>query len=270
MSISFLLRMISKIVSGNGGNTPSQNINDEIERAKGRATKRIFRAKMRAQEELGELDRVRITLMSGDMKKFTNEFAQIKNVDFHDCDTLTGLEQFNKERKSWKELQELSTKAMGLITISGAMDAIGFGAGVLDQYAVVPEISGLEDVSKEDVEALKEIGAHLDEFQKKVKKMCRRMQEIRREARQAEDALLDLSDYLEDGIADIKNIRSKAGNNWKKYTESQKILIGRTAQVAHLISILSEVRFLTDEADLREEIKEALGAASELLDELGA
>ena len=34
MSISFLLRMISKIVSGNGGNTPSQNINDEIERAK--------------------------------------------------------------------------------------------------------------------------------------------------------------------------------------------------------------------------------------------
>ena len=150
------------------------------------------------------------------------------------------------------------------------MDAIGFGAGVLDQYAVVPEISGLEDVSKEDVEALKEIGVHLDEFQKKVKKMCRRMQEIRREARQAEDALLDLSDYLEDGIADIKNIRSKAGNNWKKYTESQKILIGRTAQVAHLISILSEVRFLTDEADLREEIKEALGAASELLDELGA
>ena len=100
--------------------------------------------------------------------------------------------------------------------------------------------------------------------------MCRRMQEIRREARQAEDALLDLSDYLEDGIADIKNIRSKAGNNWKKYTESQKILIGRTAQVAHLISILSEVRFLTDEADLRDEIKEALGAASELLDELGA
>ena len=159
---------------------------------------------------------------------------------------------------------------MGLITISGAMDAIGFGAGVLDQYAIVPEISGLEDVSKEDVEALKEIGVHLDEFQKKVKKMCRRMQEIRREARQAEDALLDLSDYLEDGIADIKNIRSKAGNNWKKYTESQKILIGRTAQVAHLISILSEVRFLTDEADLREEIKEALGAASELLDELGA
>lgn len=69
MSISFLLRMISKMVSGNGGNTPSQNINEEIERAKGRATKRIFRAKMRAQEELGELDRVRITLMSGDMKK---------------------------------------------------------------------------------------------------------------------------------------------------------------------------------------------------------
>ncbi len=270
MSISFILRMIANVVSG-GGSAHPQTINDEIERAKNRAAKRIFRAKMRAEDELGELDRVRITLMAGDMKKFTDEFYQLKNVDFHDCDTLAGLEHFNKERKNWKELQELSTKAMGLITLSGnAMDAIGFGAGVVEQYAVIPEIAGLKNSSKKDMEALKDMSARLQEFQQEVKKKCRRLQEIRREARQAEDALLDLSDYLADGITDIRNIRVKSGNNWKKYTESQKILIGRTTQVAHLISVLSEVRFLTDEADLREEIKDALGAADELLDELGA
>lgn len=33
--------------------------------------------------------------------------------------------------------------------------------------------------------------------------------------------------------------------------------------------MLSEVRFLTDEADLRGEIREALEATEELLDELG-
>ena len=84
---------------------------------------------MRAQDELGELDRVRITLMSGDMKKFTNLFSQLENVDFHDCENLTGLDHFNKERKNWKELENLSAKAMSVVTLTGAMDAVGFGAG---------------------------------------------------------------------------------------------------------------------------------------------
>lgn len=268
MSIAFILRMISHTISGKGGHP--QSINEEIERVKKRAAKRVYRAKVRAEDELGELDRVRITLMAGDMKKFTKEFSEIKNIDFHDCDTLTGLDHFNKERRNWRELEELSSKAMGLINLSGGMDAIGFGAGVIDQYAVVPELNGLPSELEDDVDALKEMSGRLQEFQKKVKKMCRRMQEVRREARQAQDAILDLSDYLTDGIKDVRDIRSTSGNDWTNYTESQKILIGRTAQVAHLISVLSEVRFLTDEADLREEIQEALGATEELLDELGA
>ncbi len=270
VSISFILRMIANTISGKSEATHTKSINEEIERAKKRATKRIYRAKVRAEDELGELDRVRITLMSGDMKKFTNEFSQIKNIDFHDCDTLTGLEHFNKERRNWRELEELSAKAMGIINLSGGMDAIGFGSGVIDQYAVVPEIEGLSNVSNDDIEALTKMSERLQVFQQQVKKMCHRMQEVRREARQAEDALLDLSDYLTDGIADIKRIRSSMGNDWTKYTESQKILIGRTTQVAHLISVLSEVRFLTDHADLRNEIREALEATEELLDELGA
>ena len=141
MSIAFILRMISNTISGKGGHP--QSINEEIERAKKRAAKRIYRAKVRAEDELGELDRVRITLMAGDMKKFTKEFSEIKNIDFHDCDTLTGLEHFNKERRNWRELEALSSKAMGLMNLSGGMDAIGFGAGVIDQYAVVPELGVL-------------------------------------------------------------------------------------------------------------------------------
>ena len=267
MSIAFILRMISNTISGKGGHP--QSINEEIERAKKRAAKRIYPAKVRAEDELGELDRVRITLMAGDMKKFTKEFSEIKNIDFHDCDTLTGLEHFNKERRNWRELEALSSKAMGLMNLSGGMDAIGFGAGVIDQYAVVPELDVLPSESEGDVDALKEMSGRLQKFQQQVKKLCCRMQDVRREARQAQDALLDLSDYLTDGIKDIRDIRSESGNDWKNYSESQKIIIGRTTQVAHLISVLSEVRFLTDEADLRGEIREALEATEELLDELG-
>lgn len=130
MSISFILRMISSAVSGNSSSAKPESINGEVERARRRATKRINRAKVRAQDELGELDRVRITLMSGDMKKFTNLFSQLENVDFHDCENLTGLDHFNKERKNWKELENLSAKAMSVVTLTGAMDAVGFGAGV--------------------------------------------------------------------------------------------------------------------------------------------
>lgn len=268
MSISFILRMIAAAVSGNSVSHP-ESINDEVNRAKRRANKRINRAKVRAQDELGELDRVRITLMSGDMKRFIAVFSQIDNVDFHDCDTLTGLEHFNKERKNWKELANLSAKAMSVMTLNGAIEAVGFGAGVLDQYGVLPEIESLEN-KEHNVKALKEMSDRLQAFQQEVKKRCRRMQEIRREARQAEDALLDLDDYLQDGIEDIKNIINKCGSDWTKYTEAQKILIGRTAQIARLIRALSEVRFLTDDADLRPEIAEAIDAADELLDELGA
>ena len=272
MSIAFILRMIASAVKGNPVSAKPESINGEIERAKRRATKRINRAKARAQDEMGELDRVRITLMSGDMKKFTGLFSQIRNVDFHDCDTLTGLEHFNKERKNWKELEKLSAKAMSVITLSGAIDAVGFGAGVLDQYAMVPEIKGLDIEAAEhhDVKALEDMSHRLQDFQQKVKQMCTRMQDIRREARQAEDALLDLSDYFEDGIEDIRRIQVAAGNDWTKYTNSQKILIGRTAQIARLIRALAEIRFLTDDAELRPEIKEAIEASEELLDELGA
>ena len=179
------------------------------------------------------------------------------------------MEHFNKERRNWRELEALSSKAMGLMNLSGGMDAIGFGAGVIDQYAVVPELNVLPSESEGDVDALKEMSGRLQKFQQQVKKLCCRMQDVRREARQAQDALLDLSDYLTDGIKDIRDIRSESGNDWKNYSESQKIIIGRTTQVAHLISVLSEVRFLTDEADLRGEIREALEATEELLDELG-
>ena len=169
MSISFILRMISGAISNKDDKTtPRISINKEIDRARKRAAKSLNRAKLRAQEEMGEADRVRITIMSGDMKKFTNEFTQIKNVNFQDCAYLSGLERFVKE------------------------------------------------------------------------------------------------------IVDIHRIRGKSGNDWVKYTESEKILIGRTVQIAHLISVLSEVRFMTDEAELRPEISHALEEAEELLDELGA
>lgn len=272
MSISFILRMIAGAVSGNSNSARPESINGEVERARRRAMKRINRAKVRAQDELGKLDRVRITLMSGDMKKFTSLFSQLKNVDFHDCDTLAGLEHFNKERKNWREMEKLSAKAMSVVTLAGAVDAVGFGAGVLDQYAKVPEIKGLDIKADgtEDVNALKDMSARLQEFQKEVKDMCIRMQAVRHEARKTEDALLDLSDYFEDGIEDIESIQSDAGNDWTKYTPAQKILIGRTAQIARLIRALSEVRFLNDDATLRPEIHESIEAAEELLDELGA
>ncbi|MDY6084543.1 MAG: hypothetical protein SPI25_04770 [Dialister sp.] len=272
MSIAFILRMIASTLSGSPYTAHPESINSEIERAKRRATKRIYRAKGRAQDELGNLDKVRITLMSGDMKKFTHEFSQLRNVDFSDCGSLSGLEHFNKERKNWKELEQLSTRAMNILTMGTSLDAIGFGAGVLDQFAMVPEIEGIDAQAEADneVEALHSVSQRLEVFQHEVKRLCKRMQEIRREAREAEDALLDLSDYFEDGIADIKEIRSTSGDDWRRYSEEQKILIGRTAQIARLIRAISEIRFLTDDADLRPEIKEAIEASEELLDELGA
>jgi NADH:ubiquinone oxidoreductase subunit C len=272
MSISFILRLISGTLGGGSRSAKPETISGEVERAKHRATKRINRAKARAENELGNLDRVRISLMSGDMKKFTALFAQLKNVDFHDCENLSGLDHFNKERKSWNELENMSSKAMTVVNMNSAMDAIGFGAGVLDQYAVVPEIEGLEEYGeKEDTpEALKEISEKLQKFQQEVKHMCVLMQEVRHQARRGEDALMDLSDYFEDGIDDIKSIVTSNGYDWKKYDPEQKILIGRTAQIALLIRALSEIRFLNDDVTVREEILDSIDTAEELLDELGA
>lgn len=272
MSISFILHMIASAVNGNQPASDPQDINSEIDRAKIRAAKRINRAKTRAQEELGELDRIRITVMSGDMKRFTNEFTKVHNVNFEDCTMLTGLEHFNKEHKNWKDLENLYSKAVGVVNMNNSLDAVGFGAGVLEQYAKVPDMDGLDMDGKTltNMKALQDMSARLQQFGAQVKQKCRRMQDIRREARRAEDALLDLDDYLEDGIDDLKQIISKSGNDWTKYSMPQKILIGRTAQVSRLIRALSEVRFLQDNADLRPEIREALEASEALIDELGA
>lgn len=272
MSIAFVLRALTAALGGKSFKAEPDDLNEECKKAVRRAVKRINRAKVRAQVDIGELDRARIGVMSLSLHRFSEEFGKITKVHFDDCAQLEGLEHFHSEHRDWQKLEELSKKAMGIFSMKNANteSVISFGSGVVDRLSIVPPLQvDKKGLAVKNVEAMTDMKVKLAAFQRQVHDICRRLTDIRREAREMTDAIMDLADFLEDGIEEIQRITATSGTNWSEYSEAQKLEVGRAAQIAQVVAALCGVHFLNEDGSLMEESRIALGEATDMLREFG-
>lgn len=268
MSIAFVLKSLTAAIGGHSFKAAPDDLNYECKKARLRAVKRINRAKARAQADIGELDRARVEVMSLTLRNFSEEFGKITKIHFEDCASLEGLEHFHSEHRDWQKLEELSRKALGIFETGNprAESVISFGSGVVEQLSIVPVIRvDKKGLAEKDVVAMEEMKTELAAFQGRVRCICTRLTEIRREARELTDAIMNLSDFLEDGIEDIKSVVAKSGEDWTAYTETQKLEVGRAAQIAQTVAALCSVHFLNEDGTLMEESKAALADATDML-----
>ena len=272
MSIAFVLKALTAAISGNSFKAEPDDLNYELKKAQQRAVKRITRARGRAQFDIGELDRARVEVMSNSLKRFSEEFSKIVKINFEDCEQLEGLEHFHSEHRDWQKLEELSAKAKGIFALGNptAESVIVFGSGVVERLAILPAIAvDRKGLSQKDKAAMEDMKVKLADFQLHVRKICNTMNDIRREAREMQDAILNLADFLDDGVEDIRLIINRSGTDWTAYSETQKLEIGRAAQIAQVAAALCSVHFLNEDGTLMEESKEALDEANDMLREFG-
>lgn len=272
MSIAFVLKALTAAISGNSFKAEPDDLNYELKKAQQRAVKRIIRARNRAQFDIGELDRARVKVMSDSLKRFSEEFGKIIKIDFADCEQLEGLDHFHSEHRDWQKLEELSTKAKGIFALGNptAESVIVFGSGILERLAILPPLNvDHKGLGVKDKAAMEDMKVKLAAFQLHVRKICNTMNDIRREAREMQDAILNLADFLDDGIEDIRIIIDHAGTDWTTYTETQKLEIGRAAQIAQVLAALCSVHFLNEDGTLMQESRDALDEATDMLREFG-
>lgn len=272
MSIAFVLKALTAAISGNSIKAEPDDLNYECKKAVQRAVKRISRAKVRAQFDIGELDRARVSVLSNSLRKFTEEFGNVVRVNFADCEELEGLEHFHSEHRDWQKLEELSKKAKGLFELGSptAESVISFGSGIVERLATVPPLMvDKKGLAVKDVHAMEDMKVKLAAFQLRVRKICTTLTDIRREAREMQDAILNLADFLDDGVEDIRQVVAKSGMDWTMYSETQKLEIGRAAQIAQVVAALCNVHFLNEDGTLMQESCDALNEANEMLTEFG-
>lgn len=275
MTIANLLSLLEDTVSGTDSHEDQMaSLDREAKKAWKRADNRITRARERGQAELGELGKIRIIVMAVHMKAFLEEFTQLKNVEIGDCRNILPLSHPEMDLKALRELVDTYEQAnSGIMAGYNASEdsVFRFGSGTLNRYARTPEFHFDETVfSAGNKEDLAKADAEIRAFGAKVTDICEHLQDIRRIAREAEDALLDLSDVLDDCTEDIREIRDAHGDDWKNFTKADQLFVARAVQVAGLIQNLADFHILTDEAHLKNSIREALEEAHQAIRDMGA
>lgn len=272
MSIAFVLKALTAAIGGKSFKAEPDDLNEECKKAQRRAVKRINRAKVRAQADIGELDRARIEVMSVSLHRFSEEFGKIVKVRFEDCEGLEGLEHFHSEHRDWQKLEELSKKAAGIFAMGSpnAESVISFGSGVVDRLGILPPLRvNKQGLAVKDVKAMADMKTQLAKFQLQVRSICTRLTAIRKEAREMTDAIMNLADFLEDGVEEIRRVTETSGTDWTTYSETQKLEVGRAAQIAQVVAALCSVHFLNEDGSLMAESKIALDEATDMLQEFG-
>jgi hypothetical protein len=267
MTIEYILEVLDCIIEHKPDDFGDiDDINRELQKAVRRCRRRILRLRDRAQYEIGEMDKAKVAATSGHMEQFTKAFRRLQNVDLRDCKDLTGIQKFFEEGFRVDDMVARADKIAALGSLGSlAYSPMELGFGILGTYRTVPSISIDNKLFKAKDEAyLKTFHNDLCKFREKVRKNCEWLIEVAQMAREEADLLNDLADYFTDGIDDIQDIIDKSGTDWKVYSESQKMQIGRAVQVAQLITMLFP-HLLNEDGQISKDAEKAIEEARKAL-----
>ena len=255
MTITYVLQVLQAMEDGKIQDpTYIKDLEGELHKAFRRVRRRLLRLRSRAQYEIGEMDRAKVSATSSHMEEFTKYCAMIRNFNMKDCEGLPGIESFLKEGFKVDDMIARADKIASLEAVSAAAySPMALGFGILDSFAILPKVN----IDNELIEELKN-------YQNHVRKLTASIDEIGRKAREEADCLNDLHDYFVDGIDDLKTILERKGEDWNRYSQSEKMQVARAIQGAQLITILFP-HLLNDKGEVSEESEKAIEKAKKAL-----
>ncbi len=241
MTITYILQILESIEKGdidNYGAIP--DMNGELQKAVRRSRRRVARLRARAQYELGEMDKAKVSAANDNMRRFTKSLGKIRNLNLEDCRGLMGIEDFLEDGNRIHEVMDMAKRISYMSSVSAtAYSPMSLGFGVLETYTdVAPVEIDNQKFNGRDKKDIAQMIKDVLHFRNDVREVCERLLDIAECARERGDALNDLADYFADGVDDVERIQMQAGGDWKLYTMVQKMQIGRAIQVAQLITLL--------------------------------
>lgn len=268
MTITYILQVLEAVRDGKDTteHLAIRDLNGELKKTLRRIRRRIVRLKGRAQYELGEMDRAKVGATSGNMERFIKLFSKVKNFNFEDCKDMPGIEAFLQAGLKIDDMVSRAHKIASLESVSVlAYSPMALGYGVLENYSMIPNV--VIDNARYwagDKEYIISLIQELKDLQKNVRILTEHLSEIGDKAREEADELNDLNDYFVDGIEDLKNILDRKGSDWTRYTEPEKMQIGRAIEVAQLITLLFP-HLLDDKGEVSEESRANIEKAKQAL-----
>ena len=263
MTITYVLQVLHAMEDGKIQDaTYIKDLEGELRKAFRRVRRRVLHLRSRAQYEIGEMDRAKVSATSGHMEEFTKYCSLIRNFNMADCEGLPGIESFLKEGFKVDDMIDRADKIASLETVSAAAySPMALGFGILDGFAILPKVKKFHSMDMAYIHTLIE---DLENYQKEVRKLTAALDEIGKKAREEADCLNDLHDYFVDGIGDLKAILEEKGEDWNRYSQCEKMQIARAIQVAQLITILFP-HLLNDKGEVSEESERAIEKAKRAL-----
>ena len=261
MTITYVLQVLQAMEDGKIQDpTYIKDLEGELHKAFRRVRRRLLRLRSRAQYEIGEMDRAKVSATSSHMEEFTKYCAMIRNFNMKDCEGLPGIESFLKEGF------KVDDKIASLEAVSAAAySPMALGFGILDSFAILPKVNiDNKRFHSMDMTYIHELIEDLKNYQNHVRKLTASIDEIGRKAREEADCLNDLHDYFVDGIDDLKTILERKGEDWNRYSQSEKMQVARAIQCAQLITILFP-HLLNDKGEVSEESEKAIEKAKKAL-----
>ena len=267
MTITYVLQVLQAMEKGEiQDSTYIKDLEGELHKAFRRVRRRLLRLRSRAQYEIGEMDRAKVSATSGYMEEFTKYCAQVRNFNLKDCEGLPGIESFLKEGFRVDDMIDRADKIASLETVSAAAySPMALGFGLLDSFSILPKVNiDNKRFHSMDMAYIHELIQELNNYQEHVRKLTACLDEIGQKAREEADCLNDLHDYFVDGIEDLKTILDRKGEDWNRYSQSEKMQIARAIQVAQLITMLFP-HLLDDKGEVSEDSKKAIEKAKKAL-----
>lgn len=267
MTITYILQVLEDMAAGKPNHADDVvDMNGELQKAVLRVRKHISRLKTRAQYELGEMDKAKVRAASGHMEEFTKGFARIEHFNLKDCTGLSGIENFLKEGFRVEDMISRADKIASLSTLGGnAYSSMELGFGILDTFTALPAVKIDNNLfHAQDKAYLEELIRNLKDYQQRVRDLTSELDKIGHKAREEADCMNDLADYFIDGIDDLDHILDERGVDWNNYTHPEKMQIGRTIQVAQMITLLFP-HLLGEDGKVSKKSEEAIEIAKKAL-----
>ena len=268
MTISYILQVLQDMKDGKIQDPGYiKDLEWELHKAFRRVRRRVLRLRSRGQYEVGEMDRAKVSAVSGHMEEFTKYCSRVRNFNLKDCEGLPGIETFTKEGF---QVDEMIAKADTIAQIE-TVSSLGFtpmmlGFGILDGVISLPKVKvDNKRFHAMDMEYISSVIEELKNYQIHVRNLTDQLEEIAQKAREEADALNDLHDYFVDGINDVKAILNEKGEDWNRYTQSEKMQIARAIQVAQLIPSLFPHLMDDSTGEVSESSREAIEKARHAL-----
>ena len=143
MTITYVLQVLQAMEDGKIQDpTYIKDLEGELHKAFRRVRRRLLRLRSRAQYEIGEMDRAKVSATSSHMEEFTKYCAMIRNFNMKDCEGLPGIESFLKEGFKVDDMIARADKIASLEAVSAAAySPMALGFGILDSFAILPKVN---------------------------------------------------------------------------------------------------------------------------------